>query len=54
MINFYLDRIDYKGEVTPSLNTLKNLQKAHVLAVPFENLDIHIGKTYRSFERGVD
>lgn len=44
MINFYLDRIDYKGEVTPSLNTLKNLQKAHVLTVPFENLDIHIGK----------
>lgn len=38
----YLNRINYTGPLTPSLSTLSALQKAHLYAVPFENLDIHL------------
>ena len=37
----YLYRINYLGDLEPNLNTLKRLQKSHLLNVPFENLDIH-------------
>ncbi|MBB5634267.1 N-hydroxyarylamine O-acetyltransferase [Pedobacter cryoconitis] len=37
----YLDRIKYKGEPAADLNSLQELMKAHLLNVPFENLDIH-------------
>lgn len=43
----YLARIDYRGAVTPSLETLKALQQAHLAAVPFENLDIVTGGEIR-------
>jgi N-hydroxyarylamine O-acetyltransferase len=36
----YLRRINYVGPTTPSAETLRGLQLAHLLAVPFENLDI--------------
>lgn len=39
----YLQRISYKGTLEPSFSTLVALQKAHLLSVPFENLDIHHG-----------
>ncbi|UCD32930.1 MAG: arylamine N-acetyltransferase [Desulfobacterales bacterium] len=39
-----LKRIGYIGPTEPSLSTLKDLQKAFLLKVPFENLDIHIGQ----------
>ncbi|WP_018479593.1 arylamine N-acetyltransferase family protein [Pontibacter roseus] len=39
----YLERIGYTGELKPTLEVLQQLQKAHLLAVPFENLDIHAG-----------
>lgn len=38
----YIDRIGLTGlEPTPDLPTLKLLQRAHLVHVPFENLDIH-------------
>ncbi len=37
----YLNRIGYVGSQEPTLATLKALQRAHLLHVPFENLDIH-------------
>lgn len=40
----YLKRIHYTGDVHPSPEVLKALQKHHLLHVPFENLDIHYGK----------
>lgn len=40
----YLERIGYQGPVTPSAETLRQLQLAHLLAVPFENLSIHLGE----------
>lgn len=36
----YLDRIAYIGLTAPTLATLRALHRAHMLAVPFENLDI--------------
>lgn len=40
----YLQRIGYGGSVSPTVQTLGALQKSHLLNVPFENLDIHLGK----------
>src|ERR1017187_10297680 len=40
----YLERIGYSGSTEPSAETLRALQRAHMLAVPFENLDIHLGR----------
>jgi N-hydroxyarylamine O-acetyltransferase len=39
----YLDRIAYSGSTEPSAETLRALHRAHMLTVPFENLDIHLG-----------
>jgi N-hydroxyarylamine O-acetyltransferase len=43
-IQAYLKRINYSGSIDPTLETLTQLQKAHLLAIPFENLDIHTNK----------
>ncbi len=40
----YLDRICYRGPTEPTAATLRALHLAHLLAVPFENLDIHLGR----------
>jgi len=37
----YLKRINYTGDVKPDLATLKALHRAHLLTIPYENLDIH-------------
>src|SRR6188474_3001225 len=39
----YLDRIAYSGSTAPTWETLRQLHRAHLMAVPFENLDIHLG-----------
>ena len=36
----YFQRIRYTGRSEPALDTLRALHRAHLLAVPFENLDI--------------
>lgn len=43
-ISSYLRRINYDGELRPTVETLKLLHRAHLSAVPFENLDIHLGR----------
>jgi N-hydroxyarylamine O-acetyltransferase len=40
----YLDRIGYEGAMEPSVEVLRELHRAHLYAVPFENLDIHLGR----------
>ena len=42
-VDAYLRRIEYGGSLTPTADTLAALHEAHMLAVPFENLDIHRG-----------
>jgi N-hydroxyarylamine O-acetyltransferase len=43
-IEAYLERIGYRGPRTATLDTLRGLHRAHLLNVPFENLDIHAGR----------
>ncbi|MEU9297040.1 arylamine N-acetyltransferase [Streptomyces sp. NPDC048266] len=47
-LDAYLARIGYEperdGELVPDLRTLTYLHRAHVAAVPFENLDVALGK----------
>ena len=40
----YLDRIGDHGPLDVTAETLRRLHHAHLLAVPFENLDIHLGR----------
>ena len=40
----YLDRIGYAGPVRPDLATLRALHRAHLQAIPYENLDIQFGR----------
>ena len=43
----YLARIGYAGDVDPTIETLAALHRAHVLSIPFENLDILLGRPIR-------
>ncbi len=43
----YLKRIRFYGDLTPTIDTLRNLMQSHLFNVPFENLDIHYGTRIR-------
>jgi len=43
-IKAYLGRINYRGSLSTTAETLRGLQVTHLLAVPFENLSIHAGQ----------
>src|SRR5439155_12169680 len=43
-VDAYLERIGYAGPREPGFETLAALHRAHMLSVPFENLDIHLGR----------
>src|SRR3989475_10160498 len=40
----YTERIGYRGPLRPTVEVLRKLQRSHMLSVPFENLDIHLGR----------
>src|SRR2546427_10996750 len=40
----YTERIGYRGPLRPTVEVLRKLQRGHMLSVPFENLDIHLGR----------
>ena len=40
----YLNRLDYRGEIGPTLDALKSLHHAQLHAIPFENFDIQLGR----------
>lgn len=40
ILSNYLARIGYTGELVPSAESLRGLHRAHLMTVPFENLDI--------------
>jgi N-hydroxyarylamine O-acetyltransferase len=42
-IERYLQRIGYTGALDPTLETLTAIHRAHLFAIPYENLDIHRG-----------
>lgn len=41
----YLARVGYDGPLAPTVGTLHALHRAHLTAIPYENLDIHLGRT---------
>jgi N-hydroxyarylamine O-acetyltransferase len=43
-VSAYLSRIGYAGPVSPTADTLRALHRAHMMTVPFENLDILCGR----------
>jgi N-hydroxyarylamine O-acetyltransferase len=43
-VQAYLQRIGYQGALTPDIDLLRSLHRAHLFTVPFENLDIHLGR----------
>lgn len=40
----YLNRIHYDGPLAPTIDVLRNIQLAHACAIPFENLDVLLGR----------
>jgi N-hydroxyarylamine O-acetyltransferase len=44
IVQAYLNRIGYRGALRPDLSVLVALQQTHVCAVPFENLDVQLGR----------
>ena len=47
----YLKRIGYSGPVDPAPDVLAAIHRAHMLSVPFENLDIFLGREIVCDER---
>jgi N-hydroxyarylamine O-acetyltransferase len=43
-VQSYLARIRYRGSTSPTLEPLRAIHYAHLLAVPFENLDISLAR----------
>lgn len=41
----YFDRVGYRGSATPTFATLSELLRTHIHAVPFENLDVQLGRS---------
>lgn len=43
-LDAYLNRIGWDGDRAPTVRTLRGLQRAHVTTIPFENLEIMLGR----------
>ena len=46
-LDAYLDRIQYQGGRSPTFETVASLLRAHMNAIPFENLDVLLGRGVR-------
>jgi N-hydroxyarylamine O-acetyltransferase len=44
-LGLFFERIGYTGSLEPTLNTLRSIHRAYLLSVPYENYDIHLGRT---------
>lgn len=53
-LDAYFGRIGWSGEASPSLATLHALSRAHVEAIPFENLDVLLGRGVDLADAAVD
>ena len=43
-LDSYLARINYRGELAPTASALQAIHAAHVCSIPFENMDVHLGR----------
>ncbi|MDF9816084.1 arylamine N-acetyltransferase [Streptomyces sp. SPB162] len=46
-LDAYLARTGYTGSLDPTVKTLRGLHRAHLDAIPFENLDVALGRGVR-------
>jgi N-hydroxyarylamine O-acetyltransferase len=46
-LDAYVERIGYRGGLVPTPAVLEELHFAHATHIPFENLDIHLGRPIR-------
>jgi N-hydroxyarylamine O-acetyltransferase len=46
-LDAYLRRIGYEGELSPTRGVFHALHRAHAYAIPFENLDVLLGRPIR-------
>src|SRR5438067_13864827 len=53
MIDAYLARIGYDGPREATAEVLRALHERHLFTVPFENLDIHLGREIVPDERRI-
>lgn len=44
-LDTYLENIWFAGDPKPDLDTLKQIHRQHLLTIPFENLDVQLGRT---------
>jgi N-hydroxyarylamine O-acetyltransferase len=44
MLEAYLDRIGVSGPLGTDLETLRRIHRGHVLSIPYENLDVQLGR----------
>ena len=52
-LDAYLDRIRWGGAVRQDLDTLSGLLRAHMRSIPFENLDVLLGRPIRLDLQGI-
>jgi N-hydroxyarylamine O-acetyltransferase len=43
-LDAYFERIEFTDQPSVDLNTLINLQRQHLLSIPYENLDVQLGR----------
>jgi N-hydroxyarylamine O-acetyltransferase len=53
-LDAYFERIGYRGPTAPSLATLRALCLAHVRSIPFENLDVLLGRGISLDDAAID
>ena len=44
-LSAYLDLIGFEGRPEPDLATLRSISRRHLFAIPYENLDVQLGRT---------
>ncbi|MDJ0940382.1 MAG: arylamine N-acetyltransferase [Woeseiaceae bacterium] len=44
-LDAYFERVGFGGRVAPTIETLFEVQRRHALTVPFENLDVQLGRS---------
>lgn len=43
-LDAYLRRVDYRGRLDTTAETIRRLHRAHLAAIPFENIDVALGR----------
>lgn len=46
-VDAYLNRIGYRGDRSTTVDTLRGLHRAHTSTIPFENVDVLLGRPIR-------